>query len=64
MYNYTVIQQLRRNILDCLNQFIIMNGYTGKLKIKELDVIEKISEAATPETDSEEENNNETNIQA
>jgi hypothetical protein len=39
-----------------------MNGYTGKLKIKELDVIEKIAEAATPETESEE-NNNETNIQ-
>ena len=35
-----------------------MNGYTGELKIKELDVIGKIAEAATPET---EENNNEIN---
>lgn len=60
LYNYTVIQQLRRNILDCLNQFVIMNGYTSKLRIKELDVIEKIAEAATPEIESEE-NNNKTN---
>lgn len=63
LYNYTVIQQLRRNILDTLNQFIIMNGYTGRMKIKELDVISKIAEASTPDPKTDSETNNETNTQ-
>ena len=41
LYNYTVIQKMRRRITDVLNTFVINNGYE-KLSIKELDVIAKI----------------------
>lgn len=46
LYNNTVIHNLRRKILDTLNQFSINNGY-GKLVVNELDVIEKINKQST-----------------
>lgn len=43
LYNYTVIEKLRRRILDSLNIFTKING-TGNLVIDELDVLPKIRE--------------------
>lgn len=60
LYNNTVILALRRKILDVLNQFIIINGYQDKLKIKELPVIEDImnSQATVTKDDATVTNNN------
>lgn len=44
LYNETVINTLRRNILSSLNLFAINNGYK-ELQIKELDIISKIQES-------------------
>lgn len=43
LYNQTVIQQLRRNIIDALSSFSINNGYKALL-IEELDVTSEIKE--------------------
>lgn len=43
LYNYTVIEKLRRKILDKLNTFTKING-TGRLEIEDLDVLPKIRE--------------------
>lgn len=43
LYNYTVISQLRRNILDHLNKFTKINR-TAQLVIDDLDVVAKIQE--------------------
>lgn len=49
LFNYTVINQMRRTILDVLNQFQRINKVKD-LTIDELDVIPKIAEAsAAPE---------------
>lgn len=50
LYNYTVVEKLRRKILDKLNIFTSING-TGELFIDELDVLPKIRE--TEATDKE-----------
>lgn len=46
LFNYTVIEKMRRKILDQLNIFTKING-TAPLQILELDVISKIKEATT-----------------
>ena len=43
LYNYSVIEQLRRKILDTLNKFTRINGLGG-LAIEELEVVTKIRE--------------------
>lgn len=43
LYNYTVIAQLRRNILDHLNRFTKINR-TSPLIIDDLDVVDKMQE--------------------
>lgn len=50
LYNYTVVEKLRRKILDKLNIFTKING-TAELVIDELDVLPKIRE--TEKTDEE-----------
>lgn len=47
LYNYTVIEKLRRKILDKLNLFTKING-TAALVIEELDVLPKIRETEVP----------------
>lgn len=54
LYNYTVVEKLRRKILDKLNIFTRING-TGKLEIEDLDVLPKIRETEAPEAATEEE---------
>lgn len=51
LYNYSVIEQLRRKILDSLNKFTRING-VNPLAIEELDVIQRIRESET-KTDEE-----------
>ena len=51
LYNYTVIEKMRRKILDKLNIFTKING-TAALKIDELDVLPKIRESEAPEEDT------------
>ena len=46
LYNYSVIEQLRRKILDALNKFAGINGL-GRLEIDDLDVVAKIRESET-----------------
>ena len=46
LYNYSVIEQLRRKILDTLNKFTKINGL-GTLLIADLDVVAKIRETET-----------------
>lgn len=48
LFNYTVIEKMRRKILDNLNIFTAING-TSKLTITELDVLPKINETSNPE---------------
>lgn len=50
LYNYTVIEKLRRKILDKLNVFTRING-TGELFIDDLDVLPKIRETETTAED-------------
>jgi hypothetical protein len=50
LFNYTVINQMRRTILDVLNQFQRINGVKD-LTIDELDVIPKIAEASASPAD-------------
>ena len=50
LYNYTVIEKLRRKILDKLNVFTKING-TGELFIEDLDVLPKIRETETTTED-------------
>lgn len=51
LYNYTVVEKLRRKILDKLNIFTKING-TAALEIDELDVLPKIRETEVdPTTD-------------
>lgn len=53
LYNYTVIEKMRRKILDKLNVFTKING-TASLQIAELDVLPKIQESeATPGADTQ-----------
>ena len=49
LYNQTVIQQLRRNIIDTLSSFSINNGYKALL-IEELDVVGQISQVNDTES--------------
>lgn len=60
LYSQTVIKQLQNNILDILNQFLLMNGYKTKLRIKPLKVVEEWKEANTNTTEVIEESNNNT----
>lgn len=53
LYNQTVIQKLRRKILDTLNQFVINNGY-NPLTIADLDIASQIQ--ATDDSTSTNEN--------
>jgi hypothetical protein len=46
LFNYTVIEKMRRKVLDQLNIFTKING-TAPLQIMELEVIDKIKEATT-----------------
>ena len=46
LYNYTVVDKLRRRILDKLNIFTKINK-TAELKIEDLDVVPRIREAKT-----------------
>lgn len=48
LFNYTVIEKMRRKLLDNLNIFTKING-TAPLTITELDVLPKIRETADPE---------------
>lgn len=50
LYNYTVIEKLRRKVLDKLNIFTKING-TGELFIEDLDVLPKIRETETTTED-------------
>lgn len=59
LYDQTVINNLRRTILNSLNPFVINNGYKV-LQVKELDIISKIQETSlggseinTPDNNSE-----------
>lgn len=45
LYNYTVVEKMRRKILDQLNVFTMINR-TAALQIDELDVIAKIRESS------------------
>lgn len=47
LYNYTVVEKMRRKILDSLNLFTKINK-TAPLLIDELDVIKKIQESEDP----------------
>lgn len=47
LYNYTVVEKMRRKILDKLNIFTKING-TASLEIAELDVLPKIKETQDP----------------
>lgn len=47
LYNYTVIHNMRRKILNVLNPFIINNGY-NPLIIEELNVIDAIKSFESP----------------
>lgn len=47
LYSSTVIDKIRRKILDTLNPFLISNGYSKPLDIKELNIIDKINENST-----------------
>lgn len=47
LFNYTVIEKLKRKILDKLNIFTKING-TAELVIAELDVVTKIRETEKP----------------
>ncbi|MFK2122504.1 hypothetical protein ACIXHP_15325 [Bacteroides fragilis] len=49
LYNFTVVEKLRRKILDSLNIFTKINK-TAPLVIDELDVIKKIQESENPAT--------------
>lgn len=49
LYNFTVVEKLRRKILDSLNIFTKINK-TAPLVIDELDVIKKIQESDNPAT--------------
>jgi len=56
LYNYTVIEKMRRKVLDKVNLFTKING-TCELRIADLDVLAKIQEsngdaATAPATDS------------
>lgn len=42
LYNQTVIQKLRRKILDTLNPFVVANGYTTPLVIRDLDIVSEV----------------------
>lgn len=57
LYNYTVIAQLRRNILDHLNRFTKINR-TSPLVIDDLDVVDKMQEQGG-ETSQEEKSSGE-----
>ena len=46
LYNYSVVEQLRRKILDTLNRFTKINGL-GALSVNDLDVVAKIRETET-----------------
>lgn len=48
LYNYTVVEKMRRKILDKLNGFQAING-VADLVIDELDVLPKIRETEDPE---------------
>lgn len=48
LFNYTVVEKMRRRILDQLNIFTKING-TAPLTITELDVLPKIKETQNPE---------------
>lgn len=48
LYNYTVINQMRRKILDVLSVFSVHNGYV-KLSVNELEVINEIKSYENPE---------------
>ncbi len=48
LYNYTVIEKMRRKILDKLNIFTKING-TAELKIDELEVLPKIQQTESKE---------------
>lgn len=48
LYNYTVIEKMRRKLLDKLNEFTRING-TAPLIIEELDVLPKIRETEAPQ---------------
>lgn len=51
LYNQTVIRQLQNSILDVLNEFLLKNGYSTKLRIKPLKVVEEWKEANTNTTE-------------
>lgn len=48
LYNYTVVEKLRRKILDKLNIFTRINK-TAELKIEDLDVLPRITQMNNPE---------------
>lgn len=48
LYNYTVIEQMRRRILDRLNVFTRING-VAPLVVEELEVVTKIRESENAE---------------
>lgn len=51
LYSSTVIDKIRRKILNVLNPFLIGNGYSKPLEIKDLNIIDKINEnSANPQT--------------
>jgi len=52
LYNYTVVEKMRRKILDKFNTFQAINK-VADLVIDELDVLSKIKEAGTSETATE-----------
>lgn len=57
LYSQTVIRQLQNNILDVLNQFLLMNGYKTKLRIKPLKVVDEWKEVNTSNTSDTEKTN-------
>jgi len=48
LYNYTVVEKMRRKILDKLNIFTKING-TAELRIDDLDVLPKINSMNNPD---------------
>lgn len=58
LYNFSVISQMRRKILDHLNKFTRINGL-NPLDIEELAVVDKIRETDSPTTETNSNNEKE-----
>lgn len=56
LYNQTVIQKLRRKILDTINRFVVNNGYKP-IEIDDLDIMSQIQTTENESTNQKEKEN-------